>query len=306
MGPTRHAKQRIKARTAPQLLKVDALTHDRWHPFRIATALVFALVAASPAQLQADEVKALPCRPTNACTADVVPAGALELEAGYLARRLQFAPTTSTGQWQQGTPFLLKLTLVEWLQLQAGSNGLQVLGDQAYFDNLLLGLKAHARDQSKQAPSLALSVTASLPTATTGGDSRMFNLFSTAYASKDFAWLHADLNAGMNAWRVARDAQLQGWVALALSTELPHKLSPMLETYYFSPAGTVAARDGGVLMALAWAARPWLVVDAGGDVGMFPSTRPFSLFVGVTAVLADFWESEAEFKLRTGHGGVVR
>jgi hypothetical protein len=36
-------------------------------------------------------------------------------------------------------------------------------------------------------------------------------------------------------------------------------------------------------------ARPWLVVDAGGDAGFFPSTRSVSVFLGMTIVPVVLW-----------------
>jgi hypothetical protein len=35
--------------------------------------------------------------------------------------------------------------------------------------------------------------------------------------------------------------------------------------------------------------RPWLVFDCGGDVGLFPSTRAYSLFIGMTIVPVLLW-----------------
>jgi hypothetical protein len=35
--------------------------------------------------------------------------------------------------------------------------------------------------------------------------------------------------------------------------------------------------------------RPWLVFDCGGDVGFFPSTRAYSLFIGMTIVPVLLW-----------------
>ncbi len=64
-----------------------------------------------------DDLKALPCRPTIACTADIVPPGSFELEIGYLFRKLR-SPLL-----QHSVPFLAKLTLAEWVQLQVGGNG---------------------------------------------------------------------------------------------------------------------------------------------------------------------------------------
>lgn len=89
--------------------------------------------------------RTLPCRPTIACTADIVPPGAFELEAGALFRRLGSAER----QWT--FPFLSKLTIASWLQLQVGSNGYSVAyGKLAaqFLDNVEVGGKFHFIDSA--------------------------------------------------------------------------------------------------------------------------------------------------------------
>lgn len=85
---------------------------------RPAMITLVALVIGSRPALAAswfnDDLTALPCRPTIACTADIVPPGSFELEIGYLFRKLR-SPLL-----QHSVPFLAKLTLAEWVQLQVG------------------------------------------------------------------------------------------------------------------------------------------------------------------------------------------
>src|SRR5271170_5712730 len=75
---------------------------------RAAVLLTLALVAASrdarAVSPPEDDARSLPCRPTIACTADLVSPGLFELETGMLFRRLG-----DTRQWT--LPFLAKLTL---------------------------------------------------------------------------------------------------------------------------------------------------------------------------------------------------
>jgi hypothetical protein len=78
-----------------------------------ALGTVFALARQSSADITPDpSYSALPCRPTIACTADFVPPGVMELESGYIYRRL------GSGANQSSIPFLLKRTVLEWVQLQ--------------------------------------------------------------------------------------------------------------------------------------------------------------------------------------------
>jgi hypothetical protein len=233
-----------------------------------------------------DEAKSLPCRPTIACTADIVKPGFFELETGMLFRRL-----AATKQWT--FPFLAKLTLTRDLQLQVGSNGYtgQFDGVPArYFDDVTAGLKAHLFEQKGLVPSVALSAAIGLPVA---GDQPGYrsqgDAFVIAYVTKDFGPLHVDLNLGVNDWGGVTNAVAQEWVALALSVPLPPPFGLMIENYYFTDAAPSSARDGGCLFALSLTPRPWLVFDFGGDVGYFSGSRAYSSFVGMTLVPVRLW-----------------
>jgi hypothetical protein len=236
--------------------------------------------------------KALPCRPTIACTADIVPPGTLDVEAGALFRQL--GPGSGTRQWT--FPFLLKLTLARWVQLQVGSNGFSAATGalpEDYLDDAVVGLKFHLLDQTPNlgglTPSISLSGEASIPTIRGEGYLRTYDAFFILYVTKDFGPVHADFNLGWNLWRIEDAPLSQGLAALALSVNLPPPFGLMAEAYYFTNAAPVAPRDGGVLFALSHSPRSWLVFDAGGDVGWFPSTRAYSVFIGASFIPAVFW-----------------
>ncbi len=235
--------------------------------------------------------QALPCRPTIACTADFVPPGSAEIELGYLYRKLNGATK------QHSLPILAKLTLAEWVQLQFGGNGpIFVNGTipTRYLDDIVAGFKFHLVDQSRRVPSLSWSVELSSPVSSAPGFIRSYDLFYTLYVTKDFRWLHADFNLGLNLWQLDGPTRTQPWAALALSVALPRGFTVMAESYYFVEAGPIAPQDGGLLLAVAYQPLAYLVFDAGGDIGWFPSQRAFSLFVGMTISPVDFWHSAAE------------
>jgi hypothetical protein len=232
--------------------------------------------------------RALPCRPTIACTADIVPPGGVEIEIGYLFRQVQ------TSVRQHSVPFLAKLTLASWVQLQIGGNGPTLANGAVparYLDDIVAGFKFHLADQSREVPSYALSVELSSPVSTAPGFIRTFDLLTTLYVTKDIRWLHADLNIGFNLWQLEGPTKPQGWIALALSVELPRRFTVMAESYYFSDAAPVAPRDGGLLTALAYAPRRWLVLDVGGDAGYFQAQRSFSVFAGMTIAPVTLWSA---------------
>jgi hypothetical protein len=248
------------------------------------------LLCAHPAlAFEPGETRTLPCRPTIACTADLVPPGAFELEAGALFRRIG----DQRRQWTY--PFLAKLTLAPWIQLQAGSNGYTVnRGERPsrFFDDAQLGGKVHIADEAKYAPSLAVSALLSVPTTESDGYLQTYDALFTFYASKELGPVHADLNMGANAWRIEGAPRPQEWIAAAMSTSLPAPFGVMVETYYFTDAAPVSPRDGGFLFAISHSPKPWLMFDFGGDIGMFPSTRAYSVFVGMSVVPVLLWREE--------------
>jgi hypothetical protein len=251
-------------------------------------SLLSATCAAHAARLPGGDDKALPCRPTIACTADIVSPGSFELETGMLFRRLD----ARGRQWT--FPFLAKLTLARWIQLQVGSNGYTSLWDEPtgvrYFDDLSAGAKLHLVDQGTIVPSVSVSAAAAVPVmGAQPGYAPAYGALSTAYVTKDIGPIHADLNLGFNVLAADGASSAQEWVALALSGPLPPPFGVMVETYYFTPAASLASRDGGLLFALSYTPKAWLVFDAGGDVGYFPSVRPFSAFVGMTVIPAVLW-----------------
>jgi hypothetical protein len=229
------------------------------------------------------DVSALPCRPTIACTADIVPSGTFELEAGYLYRRLAHDKN------QSSVPFLLKLSLTDALQLQVGSNGPTFAPMQSFFDDVVAGLKLRVHRQTERTPSLAVSALVSVPTAEAMGYLRTYDALLAAYVTKDIGWLHADFNVGLNLWRVESEPLTQLWTALALSVPVGRGFGAMVEGYVFSDAAPIAERDAGVLSAISYQPRPWLVIDAGPDVGLVRDTRTVSAFVGVTIDPVALW-----------------
>jgi hypothetical protein len=230
--------------------------------------------------------KTLPCRPTIACTADIVEPGDFEVEAGMLYRRLE-----NGKQWS--FPVLAKLTIAKFAQVQLGTNGYTTQFDgppARFFDAVSLGLKLHVVDQSRFVPSLSISAAAGAPVSRAQeGYVASDGAFFIAYVTKDFGPVHADLNLGLNDLGIDSSARTQQWAALALSVPLPPPFGAMVENYAFTDAQPFSARDAGCLFALSLTARPWLIFDFGGDVGYVPATRAFSSFVGMTIVPVRLW-----------------
>lgn len=160
-----------------------------------------------------------------------------------------------------------------------------------YLDNVFVGPKLRLLDQGDLLPSLALSVQASVPTFRADGYARHYDAFVTGFASKDFAFLHADWNVGVLVWGFEASPAVQAFTALALSPSLPAPFGAAVEGYYFSGALPLVPRDGGVRAYGSVTGRSWLVFDVGADMGFFPSTRALSVFFGASVVPVAFWRA---------------
>jgi hypothetical protein len=239
---------------------------------RVAAAL-FALATAA----HAGEASVLPCRPTIACTAHIEAAGLLTLEAGYLLRKLDKDVT------QRSMPFLFKLSFNDWLQGQLGSNG-PTFADGSpsarFHDDVEAGVKARLLERDSTAISVSATLSAPLPAQ--AGYLRTWDALFVGYFSQSLPLgLSADLNLGLDLWRIEGSAIAQPWAALALNHELPAGFSGMAEVYGFAGAQPVSSRDAGVLVALSYSVASWLVLDAGADLGLV-SERSLSVFAGLT------------------------
>jgi hypothetical protein len=239
--------------------------------------------------------RVLPCRPTVSCTAELVPPGTLELEAGYLARSI------ASGGFVHAQPFLAKLTLVERLQVQVGSNGKVItsgrtVSEARYLDDISIGLKTKLVDETRAVPSMAVSAAISIPSWDRHPDFPFaYDASFWAYASKDVGPFHFDLNGGLNVWEFDLSPTYQPFVSLALGAPLAGGFGAILEGYAFADGGArIAPKDTGILTGLTFAPEPWIMFDAGVDVGAARQLREWSLFTGLTVIPYDFWDTAKE------------
>ena len=221
-----------------------------------------------PAIAYGDDLHVAPCQPTVTCTADLAAPGTLELELGYQVK----SGITQT------TPFLVKLPLAHWLEVQVGDNGFTDAPNARYFDNPVVGAKLHVIDQAGQVPSIAFTVSAGLPT------QNPFELIATAHVSKDYGRYHIDWTSGVAAWQGVR----QPFSAFALTRALGERWSVTLEPHYFAYAEPYAQRDGGAIAAVAFSPWPWLVLDAAIDaVAIGP--RAVAGLAGISIAPVQLW-----------------
>ena len=186
-------------------------------------------------------VKAQPCRPTVACTAELVPAGHVEVELGGLS-----------GASGSSVNLLTKVSLLDRLQLQLGTDSFLLFDGRQLtaIDGAVAVLKGQLFTQTGWRPTLALSARVALPTRPPlPAAQEAVDLGGTVHLSKDFDWLHADLNGTVTAFGL-REVQGQG--ALAFSTSLPLHFGAALEVH--STFGNPRRpNDGGVRGVAAFA-----------------------------------------------------
>jgi hypothetical protein len=225
------------------------------------------------------KVAALPCRPTIACTADLVPAGNFEVELGYGARRSD--NLVHSGQ------VLLKYSLFDSLQFQLGTVGLFSAGEGTVahaFDGVTPGVKWKFFDGSTFVPMMAVSGHVDLPTSNASyATQQTVDLEAWVYFSKDLGRFHGDLNLALKVFDVTHPLA-QGLVATSWSTNLWGPFSVFTEVYSTLGGDPSLARDGGWLSGINIAPLDNVMFDVGGDVGFYPGTRTFSVFAGVTFV----------------------
>jgi hypothetical protein len=251
---------------------------------KAALALLLLLLAASVAHAD-DDNHVVPCRPTLACTADLAPTGTLELELGYQPRRVDDGPV-----YQHTFPFLFKVPVASWLELQLGGNGYTIVPGAHYFGDLLPAVKVHLLDQTDDRPSLAVSLIGGVPSFSQAGYTRIYDLFAQLHASKDNGKLHLDGIAGLGAWQLEGPVKYQPYVAVAATYPLSKRVAASLEPHYYADAAPIAPHDGGAMLAVAFAIRPWLVVDGALDVVLFADqTSEIGLF-GISIAPVRLWQ----------------
>jgi hypothetical protein len=249
----------------------------------LAAGLALGTLAARPAHAESD-IPVLPCRPTVACTADIVPAGVVEVETGTLSR---FAAQSALA-----VPILAKLSLSSWFQAQLGTNGLSSSSTGTFVD-LVTGIgKFRVLEQGDWNPSVAFTLGGSLavkPESATYAPTQGFQ--AGALASRDFGRFHVDVNGGYSADVGDKTLTHTGWGAVSTSLTWNRWIGTFHEVYYLGAPRPRVPQDGGFLFGIAYSPRPEFMLDLGADIGFFPDDRAVSAFFGVTAVLGRIYGS---------------
>lgn len=235
----------------------------------------------------ADPVQTLPCRPTIACTADLVPAGSFELETGGFLRLAPGAAPT----W--ALPFLAKLSLTDWFQLQLGSAGPTWSGGLFAMDVGTVIAKFRLWRQGAWAPSVALSVGAAFGlTPASQSYQPVEGVQAALYLSRDIGRFHLDLNVGYNALAQGGGELTHSlWTSVSTGIAWTPALGSFHELYHFTPTVTDGPPEGGFLFGLTLSPSPGVMFDVGADVALFRDSRTVNAFIGLTFATQPLWGS---------------
>ncbi|SRR6266436_676278 len=232
----------------------------------------------------ADEITAVPNRPTFASTAEMVQLGVFEIEYGFEA-----------ADGHQNVNVLLKWGAVKNLELwflnnpierDAGTGG---LGDSG------AGFKYKLFPQQKARPTVAILYVATLPTARPElGAGAMAHLVQIL-VSKDFGKHHFDVNEGV---QFVGRPQLGGFdrryfTALSYSRPLKGKWGYTGEIAGYSWQNTAMPGTMVLLNATTYNLTPRLVLDGGAYFAAYGNLPRVTFFAGLTYSVADLYHLHA-------------
>jgi len=232
----------------------------------------------------ADEITAVPNRPTFASTAEMVQLGVFEIEYGFEA-----------ADGHQNVNVLLKWGAVKNLELwflnnpierDAGTGG---LGDSG------AGFKYKLFPQQKARPTVAILYVATLPTARPElGAGAMAHLVQIL-VSKDFGKHHFDVNEGV---QFVGRPQLGGFdrryfTALSYSRPLKGKWGYTGEIAGYSWQNTAMPGTMVLLNATTYNLTPRLVLDGGAYFAAYVNLLRVTFFAGLTYSVADLYHLHA-------------
>ena len=228
----------------------------------------------------ADEITAVPNRPTFASTAEMVQLGVFEIEYGFEAAK-----------GHQNINGLLKWGAVKNLELWFLNNpierdaGIAGLGDSG------AGFKYKLFPQKNARPTIAVLYVATLPTARPElGAGAMAHLVQIL-VSKDFGKHHFDVNEGV---QFVGRPQLGGFdrtyfTALSYSRLLRGKWGYTGEIAGFSRRNATTPGTMTLLNAVTYNLSSRLVLDGGAYFAAYGQLPRFTVFAGVTYSIANLY-----------------
>src|SRR5713226_2234834 len=228
----------------------------------------------------ADEMTAVPNRPTFASTAEMVQLGVFEIEYGFEAAK-----------GHQNINGLLKWGAVKNLELWFLNNPIERDAGTAGLGDSGAGFKYKLFPQKNAWPTVAILYVATLPTARPElGAGAMAHLMQIL-VSKDFGKNHFDVNEGV---QFIGRPQLSGFdrtyfTALSYSRPLRGKWGYTGEIAGFSRRNATTPGTMTLLNAVTYNLSSRLVLDGGAYFAAYGQLPRFTVFAGVTYSIANLY-----------------
>ena len=235
---------------------------------------------AQQAVQNADEITAVPNRPTFASTAEMVKLGVFEIEYGF-----------ETAKGHQNINGLLKWGAVKNLELWFLNNPIERDAGMAGLGDSGAGFKYKLFPQKDARPTVAVLYVATIPTARPAlGAGAMAHLMQIL-VSKDFGKHHFDVNEGVEF--VGRP-QLGGFdrkyfTALSYSRPLMGNWGYTGEIAGFSRQNAATPATMTILNAATYNMWPRLVLDGGAYFAAYGPLPRITVFAGVTYSIANLY-----------------
>ena len=228
----------------------------------------------------ANEITAVPNRPTFSTTAETVQRGILEVEYGMEA-----------ADGHQNINGLIKWGVFKNLELRFGNNPFVRDGGVGGFGDSGAGFKYRIISQEGALPTFSILYTASFPTSTGAPGIGAMGHGVDVLLSKDFGKHHFDFNEGVRFFgRPGADGYDRAYfTAFDYAHPLPRKWGWAAEIAGFSRANRTTPASLALLLAATYNVSPRLVLDVGEYTAVYGDLPRVTFFAGVTYSIADLY-----------------
>jgi len=228
----------------------------------------------------AQDLIAVPNRPTFATTAESVQRGVFEIEYGLEA-----------ASGHQNINGLLKWGVLENLELRFANNPIQRNSGVTGTGDSGAGFKYKVFRQTRKLPTFSIVYTAGIPTAPASRGIGAMGHSVQLLASKDFGKHHFDVNEGVQF--VGRPGgsgyDRNYFTSLSYFHPLPKKWGYTAELAGFSRTNATTPALMVVLGAVTYSPSPRLVLDCGGYFAVYGNLPRFTFTAGLTYAVADLY-----------------
>jgi Putative MetA-pathway of phenol degradation len=228
----------------------------------------------------AEEIVAVPNRPTFATTAESVQRGVFEIEYGF-----------EGGEGHQNINGLLKWGMFKNLELWFLNNPIERDGGSAGMGDSGAGFKYKVFPQAKARPTFSILYTVKLPTARVELGAGAVGHSVQILLSKDFGKHHFDANEGVQfvGRPGASGFDRNYFSSLSYSRQFTAKWGWTAELAGFSWTNAAAPATMTLLAAPTYNVTPRLVLDGGAYVAVYGNLPRVTGFLGVTYSVSDLY-----------------